>query len=79
MKTIVFLATGFLSLILFASCKNDNTVMPPPRTDIHLDSNAQVGSHLVDKDGRTLYFFSNDVKWWPVKLHRGLFNYFSNI
>jgi predicted lipoprotein with Yx(FWY)xxD motif len=61
MKNIVFLATGALSIILFASCKNDNTVIPPARTDIHLDSNAQVGNHIVDKDGRTLYFFSNDV------------------
>jgi predicted lipoprotein with Yx(FWY)xxD motif len=61
MKNFISLATGALSLILIASCKNDNTVVPPPRTDIHLDSNAQVGSHIVDKDGRTLYFFSNDV------------------
>lgn len=61
MKNIGFLAPGVLSLMLFASCKNDNTVLPPARTDIHLDSNAQVGTHIVDKDGRTLYFFSNDV------------------
>ena len=48
-------------MVLFSSCKND-PVTPAPRTDIHLDStNAQTGRHLVDKDGRTLYFFSNDA------------------
>lgn len=60
MKTNIFLATGALCLLLLASCKNDNTVLPV-RTDIHLDSNALVGTHIVDKDGRSLYFFSNDV------------------
>lgn len=43
-----------------ASCKNDS-VPTPSKTDIHLDSNATVGSHIVDKDGRSLYYFSNDV------------------
>src|SRR5450432_4943401 len=60
MRNIIFLTTGALIVILFASCKNDNKVILP-RTDIHLDSNLQVGNHIVDKDGRTLYFFSNDV------------------
>src|SRR5450432_1135360 len=60
MKKNIFLTTGILIVILFTSCKDKNTVTPA-RTDIHLDSNAQVGNHIVDKDGRTLYFFSNDV------------------
>ena len=58
MKTNIFLSTGVLIIILLASCKQDKVVTPAPgRTDIHLDSNALVGSHIVDKDGRTLYFF----------------------
>ncbi|MEP7142279.1 MAG: hypothetical protein ABI707_05395 [Ferruginibacter sp.] len=59
-KNNVFLTTVAFIVILFTSCKNDPTPTPP-RTDIHLDSNAQVGSHLVDKDGKTLYIFANDV------------------
>jgi predicted lipoprotein with Yx(FWY)xxD motif len=61
MKTNIFLTTGALLVILLTSCKKDSNVTPPARTDIHLDSNAQVGAHLVDKDGRSLYFFSNDA------------------
>jgi predicted lipoprotein with Yx(FWY)xxD motif len=59
-KINIFLTTATMILILFASCKND-PVATPPRTDIHLDSNAQVGRYLVDKDGKTLYYFSNDA------------------
>jgi predicted lipoprotein with Yx(FWY)xxD motif len=62
MKTNLFISAGAFFLLIFASCKNDkNTTPPPARTDIHLDSNATVGTHIVDKDGRSLYFFSNDV------------------
>ena len=61
-NTINFLATIASMLFLFISCSKNNTTSPPAsRTDIHLDSNAQVGTHIVDKDGRSLYFFSNDV------------------
>ena len=49
-----------LAVLQFISCKKKDTVTLP-RTDIHLDSNAQVGKHLVDKDGKTLYYFANDV------------------
>ncbi len=59
-NNIYFLAT-IVALFVFTSCKKNSTVKTPPRTDIHLDSNAQVGTHIVDKDGRSLYFFSNDV------------------
>ena len=60
-KNINFLATFALFLVLYTSCKKNSVVKTPPRTDIHLDSNAVAGTHIVDKDGRTLYFFSNDV------------------
>ena len=59
-NNIYFLAT-VVALFLFTSCKKNTTANTPPRTDIHLDSNAQVGTHIVDKDGKSLYFFSNDV------------------
>jgi len=61
MKRNIFLTTGVFIVILFAACKDKNNTTTPARTDIHLDSNTVVGSHIVDKDGRTLYFFSNDV------------------
>jgi predicted lipoprotein with Yx(FWY)xxD motif len=40
------------------SCKNDTTA-PPPKT-IQLGTSAALGSYLTDKDGNTLYYFSND-------------------
>jgi len=62
MKTNIFLSTSALVIIFFlASCKKDNNNTTTARTDIHLDSNALVGAHLVDKDGHSLYFFSNDA------------------
>ncbi|MEO8416023.1 MAG: hypothetical protein ABI472_20350 [Ginsengibacter sp.] len=60
MTTKIFLSTGTLLIILLASCKKDNNVTPA-RPGLHLDSNAQVGTHIVDKDGRSLYYFSNDA------------------
>jgi predicted lipoprotein with Yx(FWY)xxD motif len=53
-------AAAFLTIIFF-SCKHDNVVITPARTDIHLDSNAAVGKHIVDKDGKSLYYFANDA------------------
>src|SRR6185312_13392448 len=59
-NNIYFLAT-VVALFLFTSCKKNTTANTAARTDIHLDSNALVGTHIVDKDGRSLYFFSNDA------------------
>ena len=63
MKKISIFFTEFaLPAIVFISCKHDPIIPPTlPRTDIHLDSNVRVGPYLVDKDGNTLYYFSNDV------------------
>lgn len=63
MKTYNLVMIILLSFILlFSACKKDDTTpTPPARTDIHLDSSLQLGKYLVDKDGRTLYYFSNDV------------------
>ena len=59
-KYFIALATSILTALIIASCKPDS-VTPPSRTDIHLDSNSVVGKHIVDKDGKTLYYFANDV------------------
>ncbi len=57
-SNLMFLSVGII--IFFTSCKHDKPT--PPRTDIHLDSaNATTGQHIVDKAGKTLYYFSNDV------------------
>lgn len=61
MKKNNLLAFVTVILLLIISCKKSNSVVTPPRTDIHLDSNTQVGTHIVDKDGRSLYFFSDDA------------------
>ncbi len=61
-RNCIALTSAVLWTLFFVSCKNDTTVTTPPRTDIHLDSSsAAVGKHIVDKDGKTLYYFSNDV------------------
>lgn len=60
MKKNILLATACaLVTVMIFSCKNDPII--PPVTAIHLDSSAQLGAYLVDKDGKTLYYFSNDA------------------
>jgi predicted lipoprotein with Yx(FWY)xxD motif len=59
-RTRIFLTAGLLTGIIFSSCtKNDNPTTTP--TAIHLDSTNSLGKHIVDKDGRTLYYFANDA------------------
>lgn len=85
-KNIFLLSTLFL--LFLTSCEND-PVVPPPRTDIHLDSTALLGPYLVDKDGRTLYYFSNDANGqsnctggcltaWPIYFADSATTTFSN-
>jgi predicted lipoprotein with Yx(FWY)xxD motif len=59
-KNMMILTACFAIVIVITSCKRDQ-VPTPPRTDIHLDSNTVAGRHIVDKDGKSLYYFSNDV------------------
>jgi predicted lipoprotein with Yx(FWY)xxD motif len=55
-------ALGFAILSLTSCKKDSNNNMPQPVTkEIQLKSNATLGNILVDKAGRTLYFFSNDA------------------
>jgi predicted lipoprotein with Yx(FWY)xxD motif len=65
-------------LIGIASCsKNDKQQMPVQQKEITLQTSATLGSYLVDKSNRTLYFFSNDPNgqdsctggcqaYWPI-------------
>lgn len=59
-KKVNWLPAAALAVIVCCSCKHEK-IIAPPRTDVHLDSNAAVGKHIVDKDGKSLYYFSNDV------------------
>ncbi len=61
MKKNNILAAIAVILLFVISCKKSNTSITPLQTNIHLDSNGQVGNHIVDKDGRSLYFFANDA------------------
>ena len=70
----------FASIMSLASCKkNDynNNPSPQPQTEVSLQSSSTFGSYLVDKENRSLYFFSNDPNaqdsctggcqaYWPV-------------
>lgn len=52
------MACGLLFITLH-SCEDDND--PGGTNNLHLDSTTTLGKYLVDKNGRTLYFFANDV------------------
>jgi predicted lipoprotein with Yx(FWY)xxD motif len=79
-KITLFFVAFALMVVLFISCKNDPVVPPtPPRTDIHLATSATLGNYMVDKEGYTLYYFSNDANGqsnctggcltaWPIYL-----------
>lgn len=57
------LITSFVSLVIITSCtkdKNENNASPPPK-EVSLKNHPTLGNILVDKEGRTLYFFSNDA------------------
>jgi predicted lipoprotein with Yx(FWY)xxD motif len=75
--TSAALMGGFLIGIVSCS-KNDNKQQIPVQQDeITLQNSATLGSYLVDKSNRTLYFFSNDPNgqdsctggcqaYWPI-------------
>jgi predicted lipoprotein with Yx(FWY)xxD motif len=52
-----------LFLALFTNCKKDdaNIDTPPAGTAVGIRQDPSLGKILTDKDGRTLYFFSDDV------------------
>lgn len=48
-------------LLVTGSCSSDDSYTPPaPVMQVKLATSAKYGDYLVDKDGRTLYFFAND-------------------
>ncbi|MCF3110331.1 hypothetical protein LL912_16220 [Niabella sp. CC-SYL272] len=52
---------AFITLLVMGSCSSDDSYTPPaPVMQVKLANNATLGDYLVDKDGRTLYFFAND-------------------
>ena len=63
MKNTFFNAIAFaMLLITFSSCdKDDDPTAEPSSNNLHLDSSTALGKYMVDKKGRTLYFFANDV------------------
>jgi len=49
------------ALLLFTlSCSDDDADNPGTIEEIKLQNSSTLGQYLVDKDGRTLYYFSND-------------------
>ena len=60
---------AFLIIVMQSACNKStayNSTPPPPPAppavkEITLQSNTTLGDYLVDKDGRTLYFFANDA------------------
>jgi predicted lipoprotein with Yx(FWY)xxD motif len=54
---IAMLLTG----ISFLGCKHNVSTPSTPAPTIQLASSPSLGNYLTDKDGRTLYFFSNDA------------------
>ncbi|MBC7937280.1 MAG: hypothetical protein H7Y86_18195 [Rhizobacter sp.] len=63
MKNTLFSALAFAMLSLtFTSCEKDDDPPGNPATNnLHLDSSVALGRYIVDKKGRTLYFFANDA------------------
>lgn len=64
MKKLAIKSLGIaLPIFLFVlhSCSKDNEESKVPVKQIKLASSAALGSYLTDKDGRTLYYFSNDA------------------
>jgi predicted lipoprotein with Yx(FWY)xxD motif len=55
-----FLVLGTMT-ILFNSCDKNDSNPNPAKKNIHLVTSPALGKYLVDKKGRTLYYFSNDA------------------
>ncbi len=66
---IISIVNSRISLLLIVtifinSCKHD-TVIPVIPDIIQLQTSSVLGTYLADKDGRTLYMFSNDANGQP--------------
>jgi len=63
-KSFLFILLGFSSL--FSACSEEDDATPNPRGrddtfQVNLANDSNLGSYLVNQDGRALYFFSRDV------------------
>jgi predicted lipoprotein with Yx(FWY)xxD motif len=47
-------------LLTIASCDKNSAPPPAPVQQVKLQNSATLGNYLTDKDGNTLYYFSND-------------------
>jgi predicted lipoprotein with Yx(FWY)xxD motif len=65
MKKLIRNGVNLLALLVLvgiSSCSKDDDDKPPADlTEVKLQTSTTLGSYLVDKDGRTLYYFSNDA------------------
>jgi predicted lipoprotein with Yx(FWY)xxD motif len=60
---IPLLLLAFATFALtFSSCKKSDNNTPASTVQIKLNTSTTLGKYLVDKDGNTLYFFSDDIK-----------------
>ncbi len=63
-KTHSVLFATFICLYLFSACSEEEEATPDPVEDtpqLALANDSNLGSYLVNQDGRALYFFSRDV------------------
>ena len=51
-----------ISMVTYYGCKKSDSSTPATVYAVSLSTDATLGQYLVDKDGYTLYFFSNDYK-----------------
>ena len=58
LRLLTLLIAG--TLLGLSACKKDNT-NPETKPGVKLTANAELGNILVDENGMTLYFFSNDA------------------
>jgi predicted lipoprotein with Yx(FWY)xxD motif len=60
LKQIKIAFVALAATTFFASCGNDNDDVIP--AEVSLTTSPTLGSYLVDKDGKSLYFFARDPK-----------------
>lgn len=65
MQTLNKIGTGLymlLTTIIFSGCDKDDNKTEEKKPAVQLQQSATLGTYLTDKDGRALYFFSNDAQ-----------------
>ena len=57
---LIFLIFAFLTFSFYGCKKSDNNSTPAVTVTVNLMNNATLGQYLVDKNGVSLYFYSDD-------------------